>query len=73
MPDMIKNYLLVTKPGIISGNLIAAAAGFFLASKGCGDTTILLPTLAGMSLVIASGCVFNNCIDRDIDRRMMQT
>jgi protoheme IX farnesyltransferase len=73
MPDMIKNYLLVTKPGIISCNLIAAAAGFFLASKGRMDIALLLPTLTGMSLVIAAGCVFNNCIDRDMDRKMMRT
>ena len=34
MPELVKNYLLVTKPGIILGNLITAAAGFFLAAKG---------------------------------------
>ncbi len=26
-----------------------------------------------MSLVVASGCVFNNYIDRDIDRKMERT
>jgi len=29
--------------------------------------------LAGLSLVVASACVFNNLIDRDIDRRMART
>ena len=73
MPELVKNYLLVTKPGIILGNLITAAGGSFLASKGSYDITVLLPALVGISLVVASGCVLNNCIDRDIDRKMART
>jgi len=76
MPDaikVIKNYLLVAKPGIIVGNLICAAAGFFLASRGRVDLTLLLSSVLGISLVVASGCVFNNCIDRNMDRKMTRT
>jgi protoheme IX farnesyltransferase len=69
----IKNYLLVAKPGIVLGNLISAAAGFFLASKGRIDGVALAATLIGISLVVASGCVFNNCIDSKIDRKMART
>jgi len=65
--------LLVAKPGIVSGNLISAAAGFFLASKGQVDGVALPATLIGISLVVASGCVFNNCVDRKIDRKMIRT
>ena len=72
-PEVIKNYLLVTKPGIIFGNLVSVAGGFFLASKGRIDIPLFLSTLIGMSLVIASGCVFNNCIDRNMDRKMTRT
>jgi protoheme IX farnesyltransferase len=72
-PEVIKNYILVTKPGIIFGNLISVAGGFFLASKGRIDIAVLLWTLIGMSLVIASGCVFNNCIDKNMDRKMART
>ena len=68
-----RRYLKVTKPGIIMGNLIATAGGFFLASQGSVDYTLLLATLLGLSLVVASGCAFNNCIDRDIDSRMERT
>ena len=73
MPEKIKNYLLVTKPGIILGNLITTAGGFFLASKGRIDMALLLSTLMGLSLVVASGCVFNNTIDRNMDKKMART
>ncbi|XOD69986.1 MAG: heme o synthase [Sodalis sp. (in: enterobacteria)] len=70
---MIKEYLQVTKPGIIFGNLISVIGGFFLAAKGNIDYAVFLPTLVGVSLIIASSCVFNNYIDRDIDRKMERT
>jgi protoheme IX farnesyltransferase len=72
-PEMINKYILVTKPGIIFGNLVTAAGGFLLASKGRIDMAVLLSFLTGISLVIASGCVFNNCIDRKMDRKMTRT
>ncbi|CNE65158.1 heme o synthase [Yersinia nurmii] len=70
---MIKQYLQVTKPGIIFGNLISVVGGFLLASKGDIDYPLFLATLIGVSLVVASGCVFNNYIDRDIDCIMERT
>jgi protoheme IX farnesyltransferase len=73
MPEALKKYILVTKPGIIFGNLVTAAGGFLLASKGRIDIGALLTTLTGISLVVASGCVFNNFIDRHLDRKMART
>jgi protoheme IX farnesyltransferase len=69
----IKPYYTLTKPGIIYGNILTAAAGFLLASKGHISFWLLIATLGGMSAVIASACVFNNYIDRDIDQRMDRT
>ncbi|QTF09504.1 protoheme IX farnesyltransferase [Brenneria izadpanahii] len=69
---MIK-YLQVTKPGIIFGNLISVIGGFLLAAQGSIDYVLFLSTLFGVSLVVASGCVFNNVIDRDIDKKMERT
>ena len=60
---MFKQYLQVTKPGIIFGNLISVIGGFLLASKGSIDYPLFIYTLVGVSLVVASGCVFNNYID----------
>jgi len=73
MVEKIKNYGRIVKPGIVFGNLITAAGGFFLAAKGRIEIAMLLPTVGGISLVVASGCVFNNCIDRDLDRKMART
>lgn len=69
---MWRAYLGLAKPGIISGNLIAAAAGYFLAAQGNINAT-LLAVIVGTSLVVASGCVFNNYIDQDIDQKMQRT
>ncbi|MDP5252615.1 MULTISPECIES: heme o synthase [unclassified Vibrio] len=71
---MIKSYLTITKPGIIIGNLISVAAGFFLAAKSeSASGWLLLITMAGVACVIASGCVVNNIFDRDIDSKMSRT
>ncbi|HDM8158464.1 TPA: protoheme IX farnesyltransferase [Vibrio harveyi] len=71
---MLKSYLSITKPGIIFGNLISVAAGFFLAAKSePANFLLLLTTLVGVGLVIASGCVVNNIFDRDIDQKMKRT
>ena len=73
MPTTLSNYWRITKPGILFGNLISVIGGFFLASKGRVDIALLLSTIIGLSLVIASGCVVNNVLDRDVDRLMTRT
>ncbi|HSW87796.1 MAG TPA: heme o synthase [Candidatus Saccharimonadales bacterium] len=70
---MIKHYYSLTKPGIIYGNLLPAIAGFLLASKGHSNLFLFIAMLLGTSLIIGSGCVFNNYIDRHIDKKMART
>jgi len=67
------NYYLLTKPGIIFGNLMTVAAGFLLASKGKIDLSLFFMTLIGLAFIMASACVFNNYIDRNIDQKMERT
>ena len=70
---MMKTYYLLTKPGIIMGNLITTAGGFALASKGRIDPWLFFAMLIGLGSVIASACVFNNYIDRAADAKMART
>lgn len=69
----LQTYYRLTKPGIVYGNIITAAAGFLFASKWHIVLRLAVATMVGMSLVIASACIFNNYIDRGIDKRMART
>jgi protoheme IX farnesyltransferase len=68
-----RDYYVLTKPGIIYGNLITTTAGFLLASGNSVDPLLLIQVLLGTGAIIASGCVFNNIIDLDIDKAMLRT
>lgn len=70
---VIRHYISLTKPGIIRGNLVTAAAGFLLASRGSIDLWLLVSTLSGIGLLIGGACVYNNYVDRRIDAAMART
>ncbi len=68
-----KSYWILAKPGIIFGNITTTIAGFSLASQEHFNLGLFLATLIGISLIMASSCVFNNYIDRELDSRMART
>lgn len=68
-----RNWLALTKPGIVLGNLMAVAGGFLLAARGVPDGGAFGLTMAGAALLIAGSGACNNCIDRDIDAKMLRT
>jgi protoheme IX farnesyltransferase len=70
---LLRRYWLVAKPGIVVANLMAAFGGFGLAARGQVASGLLPTVLAGIALVVASACVVNNVIDREIDRKMART
>ncbi|MDO8548268.1 MAG: UbiA family prenyltransferase, partial [bacterium] len=74
---MIRTYYELTKPGIVYSNILVAAAGFFYASVGIlgGKIDWILGfwMLIGLACVIASACVFNNYLDRNLDAKMERT
>lgn len=69
----MKTYYMLTKPGIILGNIITTGAGFALASKGLVDFWLFFATMSGLAFIIASAGVFNNYIDRAMDAKMERT
>ena len=69
----IREYYYLTKPGILFSNVIAAFAGFLLASSWNIDLGLLFATLGGVACIIASACVVNNYLDRHIDAHMIRT
>ncbi|MEF2968489.1 heme o synthase [Paenibacillus sp. M1] len=68
-----KDFVALTKPGILRSNLIAVFAGFWVASHWQLQYVTLILTLLGTVLVMASSCVFNNYFDRDLDAKMART
>lgn len=69
----MREYYRLTKPGIIYGNTITGFAGFALASRLHFNVMLCIETLLGLAAIIAASCVFNNYVDRGIDREMART
>jgi len=69
----VKDFIRLTKPGIIISNLIAAFAGFWIASGKNVEWDLLVYSMLGTALVMASGTVLNNYLDRDMDAKMART
>lgn len=67
-----RDFLTVTKPGIVFGNTFAAVGGYFVATGTIHWSTLLGLTL-GTAAIIAASCVVNNYMDRDIDKYMDRT
>ena len=69
-----RSYLQLIKPGITLSNTLSGLAGFFLAASAVGfQLPAFIGAIGGIASVIASACVVNNIIDRDIDTRMKRT
>src|SRR4051794_24478999 len=64
-----RDFVQLAKPGIIFSNSITAFGGFWLASGWHVNWLQMLFTMVGTALVMASGCVLNNYLDRDMDTK----
>lgn len=67
----VSEFYRLTKPGIVYSNAMAAGAGYLFV--GAFEPTVFVSMLIGTMLIIASACVLNNVIDRDIDAHMSRT
>lgn len=70
---IIYDYLNLTKPNIVIGNLLSSMGCFFIASQGNIHYFNFFYMSIGMTLIIAANCILNNIIDRDIDSVMLRT
>lgn len=71
-----KDFVHLAKPGILFSNIITAFGGYWVAWGNSGDTfdlQLLIFAMLGTLLVMASGCVLNNYLDRDQDTKMTRT
>jgi protoheme IX farnesyltransferase len=69
----IKDFFKIAKPGIIYSNLLTGLMGFFVASSGDVNFSLMLFTSLGLALTISSSTIINNYIDQDIDKIMSRT
>lgn len=72
-PITWKDFVYLAKPGILFSNLITTFGGFWIASKWDIDWLNMIIVLLGTALVMGSGCVLNNYLDRELDTRMART
>jgi protoheme IX farnesyltransferase len=69
-----KSYIQLMKPGITISNTLSGVAGFFLAASFVPFSfSALVGVIGGIAGIIASACVVNNVLDRNIDLRMKRT
>ncbi len=73
-----KDFLTISKSGIVISNLITTFTGLWLALELTGQSFFgniwnVIFVIIGSALVIAGGCALNNYIDRDIDQLMERT
>lgn len=66
-------YYKLTKPGIVKGNAVHVLAGALFASIWTPELLPIIGVLVGTSFIIASACIINNYLDRNIDVKMKRT
>ena len=70
---VLRDYISLTKPKIISLLLVTAAGGMFLAEQGIPSLTLLAWVWIGGALASGGANAINHQLDRDIDREMRRT
>jgi len=68
-----RDFINITKPGIVRSSFMSAFAGYWVASQWDFQIGKMILTLLGVVLILASSCVFNNYFDRELDLKMTRT
>ena len=69
----LSDYAVLTKPGITFMVGVTAAAGFYLASTGVVDLTLLFHAVVGTLISSAGSAALNMLLERDTDAKMERT
>ncbi len=69
----IRDYIVLTKPGIVILVLITTLTGMYFAQRGLPDGVLVFWTLLGTGLSSAGSAALNQYFERDIDSLMTRT
>ena len=67
-----RDWVRLTKPGIVASNVLTAAAGIWLAPVVV-DMSVMVAALVGTGLLVAGSGAFNQLLERDTDAFMERT
>ncbi|MCK0537258.1 heme o synthase [Alcanivorax quisquiliarum] len=70
-----RDYLALTKPGVVLLLMVTAIAGMFLATEPAGmvPVSILVPAFSGLTLAMMASAAINQIMDQKIDAVMSRT
>lgn len=71
--SLVRGYITLTKPRIISLLVFTALGGMFVASRGAPDPLLTVVVLVGGALAAGGANALNHFLDRDIDQLMRRT
>ena len=71
--SVVRDYVALTKPRIVSMLLLTALGGMFLAERGAPDATLVLLVLVSGALAAGGAQALNHSLERDIDALMWRT
>ena len=69
----LADFVMLTKPRLVSLVLVTTLVGFFLGSRGKVDLLLGAVTLLGTGLAAAGAMALNQYLERDLDARMDRT
>lgn len=70
-----RDYLALTKPGVVMLLMVTAVAGMFLATEPAGMVPLgtFIPAFVGLSLAMMASAAINQIMDQKIDAIMKRT
>ncbi|HCV28703.1 MAG TPA: protoheme IX farnesyltransferase [Dehalococcoidia bacterium] len=73
MTAVLRDYVSLTKPRVMSLLLLTSVTGMVLAAEGFPDRVVLLAVLVGGMAASGGASALNHWLDRDIDQEMKRT